>query len=48
MKKLIEFLKKERERGKIILISTHIKEDLFQLADVIYQFDDGKVKEYEK
>lgn len=48
VKKLIEFLKKERERGKIILISTHIKEDLFQLADVIYQFDDGKVKEYEK
>ena len=33
----------EKEKGKIILIATHIKEDIDQLADEVYKFDDGNV-----
>lgn len=28
----------------IIIIASHIKEDVFELADVVYKFDDGKVE----
>ena len=36
------FLKKKQE-GHLIIISSHIKEDIEYLADIIYQFDDGKM-----
>ncbi|MEE0699387.1 MAG: ABC transporter ATP-binding protein [Bacilli bacterium] len=41
--KLIEYLKEEKKRGKLIIISTHIKGDLLSLADEVYYFDAGKV-----
>lgn len=41
--KLIDYLNKEKKEGKLIIISTHIKEDLEKLADEIYYFDSGKV-----
>ena len=40
---LREILKQEREKGKLILIASHNKEDLQILADHIYQIDQGKI-----
>ena len=45
--KLIEYLLKKREEGKLIIISTHIKEDLTKLSDYIYVFDNGSIKKVE-
>ena len=42
--KLRSLLKKEVKKGKIIIIATHIKEDLVKLADEIYKFDEGNIK----
>lgn len=44
--KIMEYLKKERDRGKIIIISSHIKEDLLFLTNKIFYFDNGTI--YEK
>ena len=35
----------EKSRGKIILIATHIHEDIDVLSDVVYRVDGGKVEE---
>ena len=37
-------LLEEKKKGKIIIIATHIKEDLEKLVDEVYEFDNGKVK----
>ena len=42
--KLRNILKEEVKKDKIIIIASHIKEDVFVLADVVYKFDDGKVE----
>lgn len=34
---------KEKKKGKIIIISSHIKTDLEELSDEIYKFENGKV-----
>lgn len=44
--KIMEYLKKERDKGKIIIISSHIKEDLLFLTNKIFYFDNGTI--YEK
>lgn len=41
--KLRELLKLECQKGKIIIIASHIKEDIDGLADIVYKFDVGKV-----
>ncbi len=41
--KLKEYLKTIKS-NKIIILSTHIKEDLEELSDVIYHFDNGNVR----
>lgn len=43
VKKISEILKQEKEKGKLIIISTHIKEDLKNLSDKIYYLDNGKI-----
>ena len=43
VKEISTLLKEERKKGKLIMISTHIKEDLDNLSDVIYHFDAGTV-----
>lgn len=43
VKDISKLLKEEAKKGKIIIISTHIKEDLDNLSDVIYHFDAGTV-----
>lgn len=45
VEKLIKYFKTEKKKGKIIIMSTHIKEDLLQMADKIYYFDSGKISE---
>lgn len=50
--KTVEVIKKilleEKKIGKIILISSHIKEDIEELADTIYFVDAGSVNSYRK
>lgn len=50
--KTVEVIKKilleEKKSGKIILISSHIKEDIEELADTIYFVDAGSVNSYRK
>lgn len=43
--KLTNYLLKKKKEGKLIIISTHIKEDLTKLSDKIYVFDNGSIKE---
>lgn len=46
--KLREYLKKEKKNGKLIIIATHIKEDVDELVDELYKFDEGKIIKLEK
>ncbi len=43
--KLREILLEEKEKNKLIILATHIKEDIELLCDEIYKFDDGVVSE---
>lgn len=43
--KIIDFLLKKKEEGKLIIVSTHIMDDLVRLADIAFEFDDGKITE---
>lgn len=45
--KLIEYLLKKKEEGKLIIVSTHIKEDLTKLSNHIYMFENGTIKKVE-
>lgn len=42
VEKISDILKEEKKQGKLIIISTHIKEDLNNLSDKIYYFDNGQ------
>lgn len=44
-KKIRNLLLEEKAKGKIILIASHIKEDITSLADVVYEVDGGKIKQ---
>lgn len=41
--KIRKLLLEEKEKGKIILIASHIKEDIKSLADIVYEVDGGKI-----
>ncbi len=43
--KLRNLLLAEKKRDKIIILATHIKDDISKIVDVIYHFDDGKMTE---
>lgn len=45
VEQLLEYFMEMKKRGKIIIISTHIKEDLLRIADQILYFDAGKINE---
>ncbi len=47
-KKLRNVLINEKNKGKIILIATHIKDDIETLADKIYKFSDSNIFEISK
>uniref|UniRef100_UPI003FF0CEA8 ABC transporter ATP-binding protein n=1 Tax=Candidatus Ventrenecus sp. TaxID=3085654 RepID=UPI003FF0CEA8 len=42
-KKFRDFLREEKQKNKIIIIASHIKEDLNYLCDTVYRFNDGKL-----
>lgn len=42
--KIRDLLVMEKEKGKLILIASHIKEDIYGLANIIYKIDDGEIK----
>ena len=44
--KIREILKEEKKKGKIILIASHIKEDIIGLADEIYKIEEGVISKY--
>ena len=48
VKKIKEILIEEKKKNKIIIIASHIKEDIEYLSDVIYKIDDGKLYQVEK
>ena len=41
--KLRKLLKEEAKKGKIVIVASHIKEDIINLANVTYKFDGGNV-----
>ena len=41
--KLRKLLKEEAKKGKIVIVASHIKEDIINLANITYKFDGGKV-----
>lgn len=45
---LRKILLKEKKKGKIIILATHIKEDIEQLCDIVYKIDDGKITSVDK
>lgn len=47
-KKIREILKEEKKKGKIILLASHIKEDIDDLADILFKVDEGEVHPYQK
>ncbi len=42
-KKIRKILLQEKEKGKLIILATHIKEDMEMLCDEIFKFNDGVV-----
>ena len=44
IKNIRKNLLKEKEKGKLIILATHDKEDIKVLCDEIYKFNDGTVK----
>ncbi len=44
-KEIRELLLEEKQKGKLIIIATHMKEDIDTLADVVYEIDGGKMTE---
>lgn len=43
--KIKKYLLKLKDEGKIIILSSHIKDDLFDICDLIYEFSDKTSKE---
>lgn len=43
--KIRDLLLKKKNDGKLIIIASHIKEDIENLANIVYKFDDGKIKQ---
>ena len=41
---LNEYLEEMKKLNKLIIITSHIKDDINELADEIYMFDDGNLK----
>ena len=46
--KIRDILKEEKKNKKIIIIASHIKEDIEKLADIIYEFDGGQITKIKK
>lgn len=47
-KKIREILLEEKKKNKIIVLATHIKEDISLLCDEVYKFNNGEVQKIEQ
>ena len=47
-KNIRQILLEEKKKGKLIILATHLKEDIELLCDELYKFDDGVVTKEEK
>ena len=47
-KNIRQILLEEKKNGKLIILATHLKEDIELLCDELYKFDDGVVTKEEK
>ena len=47
-KNIRNLLLEEKKKNKLIILATHIKEDMELLCDEIYKFNDGVVTKEEK
>ena len=45
LKKISDYIKSKSNKDTIIIIASHIEEDIKKLANVVYEIDGGKVKE---
>ncbi len=43
--KIRDLLREEKKQDKIIIIASHIKEDIYKLADTVFEVDGGNIKE---
>ena len=43
VEKITKYLKQKKKEDRLIIFSTHIKEDLNNLADTIFHIDDGVI-----
>lgn len=48
VKKIKKILLEEKNNGKLIIITSHIKDDIESLSDYIYEFDCGVLQKYVK
>jgi len=48
VEKIKKILLEEKNNGKLIIITSHIKEDIETLSDYIYEFDCGVLQKYVK
>jgi ABC-2 type transport system ATP-binding protein len=48
VKKIKKILLEEKNKGKLIIITSHIKDDIESLANYIFEFDCGVLKKYDK
>ena len=39
-------IKQERDRGALILLSSHNNDDIMELADKVYKMESGEIKEW--
>ena len=44
VRKIKKILKEEKKKGKLIIITSHIKEDVVELSDEIFLFKGGTLK----
>lgn len=47
-KKIRNLLLEEKKKNKIIILATHIKEDIITLCDEIYELDGGHLRKINK
>jgi len=41
---ILDFIKEEKKKGKIIILATHIKDDIETLADEVFEIDGGHLQ----
>ncbi len=47
-KKFRDYLREEKKKGKLIIVASHIKEDIQYLCDEVYKFENGKLEKYDE